>query len=214
VVETLRTGRPASPPAAAASLETDLVARLKAGDEAACETLVREHGGRLLAVARRYMRSDEDARDAVQEAFIAAFRSIGKFEGGSAISTWLHRIAINCCLMKLRSGRRRPETSIEDLLPTFDETGHRVLHEETWPDSVEAAIERRQVRERVRKAVALLPDKYRTVILLRDIEELSTEETARTLGTTPTAVKVRLHRARQALREILARDISAPAAQA
>jgi RNA polymerase sigma-70 factor (ECF subfamily) len=215
VVETLRTDRPASSPAdAAGALETDLVARLRAGDEAACETLVREHGGRLLAVARRYMRSEEDARDAVQEAFIAAFRSIDRFEGGSAISTWLHRIAINCCLMKLRSGRRRPEISIEDLLPTFDETGHRVLHEESWPESVEAALERRQTRERVREAVALLPDKYRTVILLRDIEELSTEETARTLGTTPTAVKVRLHRARQALREILSRDLSSLAARA
>ena len=214
MVETLRTDRLASSPApAAGSFETDFVARLKAGDEAACEALVREHGGRLLAVARRYMRSDEDARDAVQEAFIAAFRSIDRFEGGSAISTWLHRIAVNCCLMKLRSGRRRPETSIEELLPTFDETGHRVLHEETWPESVEAAIERRQTRERVREAIGLLPEKYRTVILLRDIEELSTEHAARVLGTTVTAVKVRLHRARQALREILARDLPAPVAR-
>ena len=215
MVETLRTDRPASSPASAAgSLEAALVARLKAGDEDACETLVREHGGRLLAVARRYVRNDEDARDAVQEAFIAAFRSIGRFEGGSSISTWLHRIAINCCLMKLRSGRRRPETSIEELLPTFDETGHRVLHEESWPESVEAAIERRQTRERVREAIGLLPEKYRTVILLRDIEELSTEHAARVLGTTATAVKVRLHRARQALREVLARDLPAPVARA
>ena len=215
MVETLRTDRLASSPApAAGSFETDLVARLKAGDEAACETLVREHGGRLLAVARRYMRSDEDARDAVQEAFIAAFRSINRFEGGSAISTWLHRIAVNCCLMKLRSGRRRPETSLEELLPTFDETGHRVLREESWPESVEAALERRQTRDRVREAIGRLPGKYRTVILLRDIEELSTEEAARALGTTVTAVKVRLHRARQALRELLARESWAPAARA
>ena len=214
-METLRTDGPVAPPATAAgSLETDLLARLKARDEVACETLVRENTGRLLAVARRYMRSEEDARDAVQEAFIAAFRAIDRFEGGSSISTWLHRIAINCCLMKLRSGRRRPETSIEDLLPTFDETGHRVLHEESWPESVEAAIQSRQTRERVRKAIALLPENYRTVILLRDIEELSTEDAARVLGATVTAVKVRLHRARQALREILARDLSAPVARA
>jgi RNA polymerase sigma-70 factor, ECF subfamily len=215
VVETLRTDRQESSPApAAGSLETDFLARLKARDEVACETLVRENTGRLLAVARRYMRSDEDARDAVQEAFISAFRSIDKFEGGSTISTWLHRIAINCCLMRLRSGRRRPETSIEDLLPTFDETGHRVLHEESWPESVESAIQSRQTRERVRKAIGLLPENYRTVILLRDIEELSTEDAARVLGATVTAVKVRLHRARQALREILARDLSAPGARA
>jgi RNA polymerase sigma-70 factor (ECF subfamily) len=214
VVETLRTDRLASSPAPAGSLGTDLVSRLRAGDEAACETLVREHGGRLLAVARRYMPSEEDARDAVQEAFIAAFRSIDRFEGGSAISTWLHRIAVNCCLMKLRSSRRRPEASIEELLPTFDETGHRVLHEENWPESVESALERRQTRERVRAAIGRLPEKYRTVILLRDIEELSTEETARALGTTATAVKVRLHRARQALRELLARELGPPEVRA
>lgn len=215
MVETLRTDRIASSPApVTGSLEPDLVSRLRAGDEVACETLVREHGGRLLAVARRYVRSEEDARDAVQEAFIAAFRSIGRFEGGSSVSTWLHRIAINCCLMKLRSERRRPETSIEELLPAFDETGHRVLHEESWPESVEAALERHQTRDRVREAIGRLPEKYRTVILLRDIEELSTEAAALALGTTPMAVKVRLHRARQALRELLSREAWAPAARA
>jgi RNA polymerase sigma-70 factor (ECF subfamily) len=160
------------------------------------------------------VRNEEDARDAVQEAFIAAFRAIGRFEGGSTLSTWLHRIAINCCLMKLRSGRRRPETSIEELLPTFDETGHRVLGDESWPESVEAALQRRQTREQVRDAIGRLPEKYRTVILLRDIEELSTEETARALGATPTAVKIRLHRARQALRALIARGFPAPVARA
>lgn len=175
---------------------------------------MRDHTARLLAVARRYMRNEEDARDAVQEAFIAAFRAIGKFEGGSTLSTWLHRIAINCCLMKLRSGRRHPETSIEELLPTFDETGHRVLGDEGWPESVEAALERRQTREHVREAIGRLPEKYRTVILLRDIEELSTEEAARALGATPTAVKIRLHRARQALRTVIARGLPAPVARA
>ena len=214
MVETLRTDGPIPPARPAGPHPSDLVARLRAGDEAACETLVRENGGRLLAVARRYMRNEEDARDAVQEAFVAAFRSIDRFEGGSSLSTWLHRIAINCCLMRLRSGRRRPETSIEELLPTFDETGHRVLHEESWPESVEAALERRQTRDRVREAIGRLPDKYRTVILLRDIEELSTEEAARALGTTPTAVKVRLHRARQALRELLVRGSWMPEARA
>lgn len=199
--------RPQGPPPPAQGLEAPLLERLRAGDEAACENLVREHTARLLAVARRYMRNEEDARDAVQEAFIAAFRAVGRFEGGSSLSTWLHRIAINCCLMKLRSGRRRPEASIEDLLPTFDETGHRVLGDEAWPESVEAALEKRQTREGVRAAIARLPEKYRAVILLRDIEELSTEEAARMLGTTPTAVKVRLHRARQALRTVIAQGL-------
>lgn len=200
---------PAAPPAG--GTEADLLRRLRSGDEAACETLVREHTARLLAVARRYMRNEEDARDAVQEAFIAAFRAMERFEGGSSLSTWLHRIAINCCLMKLRSGRRHPEASIEELLPTFDETGHRVLGDEAWPESIETVLERDQTRGQVRAAIDRLPEKYRSVILLRDIEELSTEEAARALGATPTAVKIRLHRARQALRQLLARELSARA---
>jgi len=180
------------------------VALLRAGDEGACERLVRDHSARLLSVARRYMRNEEDARDAVQEAFIAAFRAIHSFEGGSSLSTWLHRIAINCCLMRLRSRRRRPETSIEELLPAFDETGHRILGDESWPESAEAALERSETRQRVRDAIGHLPEKYRTVLLLRDIEDLTTDQAARALGTTPTAIKVRLHRARQALRTVLA----------
>jgi RNA polymerase sigma-70 factor, ECF subfamily len=217
VQESLTSRKPTTPPPAApqaAGSEAGLLERLRAGDEAACEILVRDHTARLLAVARRYMRNEEDARDAVQEAFIAAFRAIGRFEGGSSLSTWLHRIAINACLMKLRSARRRPEASIEELLPTFDETGHRLLGDEGWPESVETALGRSQTRDQVRAAIGRLPEKYRTVILLRDIEELSTEEAARILGATPTAVKIRLHRARQALRGLIARDFAAPAARA
>ncbi len=204
---------PAQPPwraPAPGGNEAALIERLRAGEESACELLVREHTGRLLAVARRYVRNEEDARDAVQEAFISAFRSIGRFQGGSSISTWLHRIAINACLMKLRSARRHAETSIEDLLPRFDATGHRVSTGEQWPESVEAALESRQTRERVRAAIERLPEKYRRVILLRDIEELSTEEAAGLLELTENAVKIRLHRARQALRTLLAQELAAP----
>ena len=183
--------------------EASLLERLRAGDEAAFETLVRDNAGRLLAVARRYLRSEEDASDAVQDAFIAASRSIARFEGGSSLSTWLHRIAINACLMKIRSAKRRPQESLEELLPAFDETGHRIGPFESWSESAEAVLDRDATRARVRACIDRLPDKYRTVLILRDIEELSTEEAARALGTTPTAVKVRLHRARQALRTLL-----------
>jgi RNA polymerase sigma-70 factor (ECF subfamily) len=183
--------------------EAELIARLRRGDEEACETLVRTHSGRLLSVARRYLRSEEDARDAVQEGFVAAFRAIGKFEGGSSLSTWLHRIVINACLMKLRSSRRRPETSIEELLPKFDESGHRVAEPEEWRESAETALARSQTRQRVRESIARLPEHYRSVLMLRDIEELSTAETARLLNLTDNAVKIRLHRARQALRTLL-----------
>jgi RNA polymerase sigma-70 factor (ECF subfamily) len=196
----------AETPAGAAPVvsgEAGLLERLRRGDEEACEVLVRTHSGRLLSVARRYLRCEEDARDAVQEGFVAAFRAIGRFEGGSSLSTWLHRIVINACLMKLRSSRRRPETSIEDLLPKFDESGHRVAEPEEWRESAETALDRSQTRRRVREAIAQLPEHYRSVLLLRDIEELSTAEAARLLNLTENAVKIRLHRARQALRTVL-----------
>ncbi len=190
-------------PASAFAAEAGLLERLRRGDEEACETLVRTHSGRLLSVARRYLRSEEDARDAVQEGFVAAFRAIGRFEGGSSLSTWLHRIVINACLMKLRSSRRRPETSIEELLPKFDESGHRVAEPEEWRESAETALARSQTRRRVREAIGRLPEHYRSVLMLRDIEELSTAEAARLLNLTENAVKIRLHRARQALKTLL-----------
>ena len=166
--------------------EPTLLDALRRGDDAAYETLVRQNSGRMLAVARRYLRDEDTARDAVQEAFISAFRSIARFEGTSSLSTWLHRIVINACLMKLRSGRRRGETSIEELLPQFDETGHRIAVEEDWSDSAEAALSRSQTREVVRAAIDRLPEAYRTILILRDIEELSTAEAAARLRTTTT----------------------------
>lgn len=194
---------PADTPAETRLDERPLLERLQASDEEACDWLVREHTGRLLAIARRYLRQEEDARDAVQEAFVSAFRSMARFQGTSSLSTWLHRIVINCCLMKLRSGRRRPETSIEELLPRFDETGHRVLDGAALPEAPEAGMEREETRRKVRAAIARLPEPYRAVLLLRDIEEVSTADAARMLKLTPNAVKIRLHRARQALRTLL-----------
>ena len=192
-----------APASSAFAAEAEFLERLRRGEEEACERLVREQTARLLAVARRYLRSEEDARDAVQDGFVAAFRSIARFQGGSSISTWLHRIVINACLMKLRSGRRRPESSIEDLLPRFDESGHRVVELEEWRESAEESIDRGQTRRLVRQAIDRLPDRYRTILMLRDIEELSTAEAAGILGLSENAVKIRLHRARQALRTIL-----------
>src|SRR5262245_52418857 len=104
--------------------EPKLLERLLAGEEAAYEQLVRTYGGRMLAVARRFLPVEEDARDAVQDAFLSAFRSIRRFEGNAQLSTWLHRIVVNAALMKLRTRRRKPEQSIEDLLPGYLEDGH------------------------------------------------------------------------------------------
>ncbi len=192
--------------ASASRIDEDaiLVARLQAGDAEAYEALVRVHGGRLLSVARRFLPNNEDAQDAVQEAFIKAFRAIGTFEERAQLHTWLHRIVVNTALMKLRSQRRRPEESIDDLLPTFQADGHQTTESHEWSD---ALLERKETAAMVRHAIAQLPDQYRVVLMLRDIEERDTLETATALGTTTTVVKVRLHRARQALRTLLDREI-------
>jgi RNA polymerase sigma-70 factor, ECF subfamily len=183
--------------------EAALLAGLRAGDEAAFERLVRQHGGRMLAVARRMLRADQDAQDAVQDALLSASRSIGGFEGGSRLGTWLHRIVVNAALMKLRTQRRRDEPLIDDLLPQFVEDGHAVEPAAPWRDSAEALLQQRETAELVRASIDRLPESHRVVLLLRDIEELSTADAAAVLGITPNAVKIRLHRARQALRTLL-----------
>jgi RNA polymerase sigma-70 factor (ECF subfamily) len=190
---------PATPPGGP---ETALVERLRRGDGTAFEELLRTHGARLLAVARRLLGNEEDARDAVQDAFLSAFRSIDRFDGQATLGTWLHRIAVNAALTKLRSRRRHPEKPIDELLPTFQEDGHQVRPPREWPDP-SAALQRHETRESVRRHIAELPEDYRAVLLLRDIEGLDTEETARMLGLNAGAVKTRLHRARQALRTLL-----------
>jgi RNA polymerase sigma-70 factor (ECF subfamily) len=179
------------------------VANLRAGDDRAFETLVRTHTAALLRTARRFLRSEEDARDAVQDAFVSAFRSIAGFEENSQLSTWLHRILINCSLMKLRRLRSHPEESIEAYLPRFQDDGHQPEPSVHWGESVETMLQRSEMREIVRSSIDRLPDTYRDILLLRDIEELTPEETASALGITRNAVKVRLYRARQALRGLL-----------
>jgi RNA polymerase sigma-70 factor (ECF subfamily) len=186
--------------AATAPADVDLVRRLKAGDEDAYATVVRTLGGRMLSVARRFLHDEEAARDAVQDAFLSAFRAIHSFDGDAQLGTWLHRIVVNAALMKLRTRRRKPEQSIEPMLPAFAEDGHHASRPVVaWTESAEQALLRREARARVRAAIAALPESYRTVLLLRDIEERSTREAADRLGITENALKLRLHRARQAL---------------
>lgn len=186
-------------------MQAQLLAQLRAGEDAAFDELVRVAGGRMLAVARRMLTREEDAQDAVQEAFLSAFKSLDKFDGRSLLTTWLHRITVNVCLMKLRSQRRRggPERSIDELLPTFTGDGHQTRDSVAWKPSTSGGIEQAEVRDLVRAKINELPEQYRVVLMLRDIEQLSTEETATALDMTINAVKTRLHRARQALRTLL-----------
>jgi RNA polymerase sigma-70 factor (ECF subfamily) len=187
------------------SSERELVAALQRGDERAFTRVVQENTARMMTTARRILRNPEDAYDAVQDAFLQAFRAIGRFEGEAKLSTWLHRITVNACLLRLRHARRHPEAAIDDLLPRFDETGHRTNLDADgdWPADVLDQMEKHQLGKVVRDAIARLPENFRIVLTLRDIEGLSTEETSMALGIRTEAAKMRLHRARQALRTLL-----------
>ena len=200
-------GNAPAPGSAGVVDERELLDALRAGDEHAYEVLVRTFGGRLLAVARRMTRNEEDARDVLQSAYLSAFRGLRTFEGACQLSTWLHRIVVNAALMRMRSRRRKPEESIEALLPAYQEDGHHVEQFSDWATPADRLIERAETRARVRACIEALPDTYREVLVLRDIEELSTQDVANQLSITPTAVKVRLHRARQALCTLLRREI-------
>jgi RNA polymerase sigma-70 factor (ECF subfamily) len=164
----------------------------------------------MLAVARRLLSSEEDARDAVQEAFLNAYRNLDRFEGQALLSTWLHRIIVNVSLMKLRSRKRKPEESLDHLLPAFRADGHFAERFESGSEPADQRLAREQEQAVVRAAIDELPDHYRTILLLRDIEGISTQEVADELGITPNAVKLRLHRARQALRTLLAPKLGRP----
>ena len=183
--------------------DATLVTRLRAGDETAYELMVRTYGGRLLAVARGLLRHDEDAQDCLQSAYISAFKGLRTFKGDCQLSTWLHRIVVNTALMKLRTRRRKPEESIEPLLPTYLEDGHHAEDFGEWAVQADRLLEEKETRSIVRAAIAELPESYRTVLILRDIEERSTEDVATQLACSSNAVKIRLHRARQALGTVL-----------
>jgi RNA polymerase sigma-70 factor (ECF subfamily) len=183
--------------------DADLSDGLRRGDDEAFELMVRKFGGRMLATARRLLGSEDDARDALQEAFLCAFRSGAQFRGDSALATWLHRIVINSSLMQLRYRRRHPEEQMDELLPQFDHNGN-------WLDACDyspppdRALETFDTRTIVRQCVEQLPPSHRMVLLLRDIEGLDTEKVATLLGVSMNAVKIRLHRARQALKTLIA----------
>lgn len=183
--------------------DRQLLDRLRAGDDRAYEILVRRETPAMLAAARRLLRDDAAAQDCVQEAFVSAFRGLDGFELRASIGAWLRRITVNAALMRLRKGRRLAEAPIDDLLPSFNAAGFRpepLWRVEELPDE---EIERKRIRARVREKIDELPDGYRIVLMLRDIEEMSTQETAQAMGIQEGAVKVRLHRARGALKKLL-----------
>lgn len=203
-------GETAAAVAPDAAAERALLAGLRANHEEAFAQLVREYGPRMLAVVRRLLKQEADAHDALQDAFLSAFRSLHAFEGASRLGTWLHRIAINAALMKLRRKQRTAEVAIDALLPKFQDDGHHAQPVSDWGRPAHELLGRQEDREYVRACIARLPDSHRTVLMLRDIEGLDTQETAQMLGIEANTVKVRLHRARQALRTLLEERFGGP----
>ena len=201
---------PTQPSIATCPSDSALVARLRAGDQDAYEEVVRTLGGRMLSVARRFLSDEEAARDAVQDAFLSAFRGIQRFDGQAQLSTWLHRIVVNAALMRIRTRQRRPEQSIEPMLPVFAEDGHHAETVVSWTETGEHVLQQKETRALVRAAIAELPEAYRAALLMRDIEGLSTREAADLVGISENALKLRLHRARQALAVVIKRRLTSP----
>lgn len=189
--------------------ETELVKALKAGNQDAFTAIVDRYSPTVYNLALRLLNSPQEAEEVLQETFISAFRALDRFEGRSQLGTWLYRIAYNAALMRLRK-REVPTDSIDE--PLSHEEGEGLPRELVdWTASPDQILLAGELRRVLSEAVAGLPETLRSVFVLRDIEGLSTAETAEVLGLTETNVKVRLHRARLMLRERLTSYFVAPA---
>lgn len=177
---------------------------LKAAD---LPNFVRQHSDWMMAVAFRILQDQSHAEDAVQVAFTKVLSKMDTFEGRSALRTWMHRIVANEALMILRKIKRQNEHSIDDLLPVFDAYGCRIDSDSNEIETPEVLLSRRETHDQIRDAIMALPDKYRIVLCLRDIEGFSTSETSVALEMSEANVKVRLHRARAALKTLLETNV-------
>jgi RNA polymerase sigma-70 factor (ECF subfamily) len=190
--------------------DDELVRRARDGEGPAFEALVRRHQERIYRLARRICNDERDAEEALQDAFLQAYRNLGGFRGDSAFTTWLHRIAVNAALMRRRARRSEPTESLEEYLPRFEASGMHLggleadaLARSAVPPA-DVLVHRRELAERAEEAIARLPEMYRVPFVLRDLQELSTAEVAEVLELEPAAVRQRVHRARLMLRGFLA----------
>ena len=182
--------------ASASRNDADLARRIGLNDQAAFESLMRQHNGRLFRVARAILKDDAEAEDALQDAYLDAFRHISAFRGDSQLSTWLVRIVANHALMRLR--RQKRERTVIPFTPAIAED---------TAESPTAATLRAETRRILERRIDELPVAFRTVFILREVEEMSVEQTAEALGIPAATVRSRLFRARALLRAALARDM-------
>lgn len=187
--------------------DADLVARIGRHDQAAFEMLMRRYNGRLFRTARSILRDDSEAEDALQDAYLDAYRHIQDFRGGARLSTWLTRIVVNRALMRLRSQKRDRIVVPFDDRPSMntDQPVSEMADEHT--ESPSTATLRAELRRMLERRIDELPIAFRTVFVMREVEDMTVEETAESLSIPPATVRSRLFRARALLREALARDM-------
>jgi RNA polymerase sigma factor (sigma-70 family) len=189
--------------------DADIVRRIIAGDLAAFELLMRRHNRRLYRLARATLRNDADAEDALQDAYLKAFRALAQFRGDAALATWLSRLVLNECFGRMRREARRQ--NVMPMLPVCPDDEQMPIemdsmnaHDDCAPDQ---AASRAQIRTLLERKLDALPVGFRTVFVLRSVEEMSIEETAESLGIPEATVRSRHFRARQMLRESLAEEV-------
>lgn len=185
-----------------------LLEALRAGSEAAVEALFDRFHGKIYSLALSILKNDSDAQEAAQDVFITVIRKVGMFKGDSALYSWIYRICVNTCLMRLRGRRRNETVSIEEFMPVFTEEGMHASPVDDWSKEVERNLLNKELGEVIQRYTDSLSEKYRVVFVLSDVEGLSNEETAEILGLSVPAVKSRLHRARLYLRERLTRYVT------
>jgi RNA polymerase sigma-70 factor (ECF subfamily) len=186
-----------------AACEPALVERAKSGDQSAVRAIMDQHNRRLYRVARAVMKDDTEAEDVVQETYLRAFSNLAKFRGESSLATWLTRIALNEAMGRKR--KQRITVTLESVETAQEDTSAQIIQfpamsTETDP---ERSAAQREIRILLERAMDALPEAFRLVFVMRDVEEMSIEETATYLGIRPETVKTRLHRARRLLRQSL-----------
>jgi RNA polymerase sigma-70 factor (ECF subfamily) len=204
---------PASSGAPGNAADTELVARTARGEQAAFEALMRRYNGKLFRVARAILKDNSEAEDALQEAYLQAYRRIGEFRGDSQLGTWLTRIVVNQALMQLRKQKRDRVVvpfRARSGSPAVDQEIEDVADQQT--ESPSDAVLRAEVRRMLERRIDELPVAFRTVFVMREVEDMTVQETAACLSIPEATVRTRLFRARAMLRRSLERDVDAATA--
>ena len=183
--------------------EESLVRDLQNGNLEAYDKIAEIYQKKIYGLSFNLTRNQMDAQDVTQEVLLTLFRKINMFQGKSAFSSWVYRIAVNASYMRLRSKKKEPNVSIDELMPSFNSAGFQQEKIQDWSENTESLIFTKETRDVIDKAVNLLPEKEKVVFLLRDVEGLSSEKAGEILDLTVPAVKSRLHRARLFLRKKL-----------